>query len=245
MQRHVYANSAHGFATSIPGGWDIFCWERDARRGMLACARPFARVEPLLRYIAAMPGWPVLVETEGVDQVYDLAQAGFQLDCHLPGHFIPTSNDFLEALFLRMPKPALPWKLVEDATTLADFAYVQDQAYRATYDWPKGCASLFYTDPASLIGPDSIGIVLYDDGLPVRVASIIHKRGIVAGVAGAAVPGVRGQHRGEQAMLMLLCHALEVYGAEHVHHITMPCAKPIARRLGLETVTMYQRWRRP
>lgn len=242
VQRHVYGHSAHGFATTIPGGWDVFNWERDNRRGLLACARPFARVEPLRRFLAAMPDWPVLIEVEGDELDEELTAAGFEPDCLLPGHFIPTSDDFRS----RFRFVIRPTRLVTNAETLADFAYVQDQAYRATYDWPKGCASLFYTDPASLIGPDVAGIVLYDaNGLPVRTASIVHKRGIVAGVAGAAVPSVRGKHFGEQLMFELLYLARQWWGAEYVHHITMPCAVPIATRLGLETVTMYYRWSRP
>jgi hypothetical protein len=208
-------------------------------------ARQFPRMEPLLRFIRAMPDWPVLVETEGAELAPELLAAGYTLDCELPGHFIPTSVEFGNGLVARMPWPPANFRLVNDPTTLADFAFVQDQAYRATYDWPKGCASLFYTDPASLIGPDSVGIVAYDDGgLPVRTASIIHKRGIVAGVAGAALPSVRGRHMGENLMLVLLMLAKRHWGAEHVHHITMPCARPIAQRLGLEVVTMYHRWRK-
>jgi hypothetical protein len=248
VQRHLYAHSAHGFAMTLPGGWEAFLWQRDARKIALVCASRFPRFEPLARFVASptLEGYTVLVETEDESLDDELTAAGYEPEYLLPGHFIPTSIEFCNQLVRTMPMPPLPFKLVTNPETLADFAYVQDHAYRDTYDWPKGCASLFYTDPGSLIGPDSIGAVLYDStGLPCRTASLIHKRGIVAGVAGAATPRVRGQHRGEQLMFLLLLLARQVWGAEYVHHITMPCAAPIAKRLGLEHVTTYYRWRKP
>jgi hypothetical protein len=102
---------------------------------------------------------------------------------------------------------------------------------------------MFYSDVASLVGPDTIGAVLYDDtGRPVRTAQLVHKRGIVGGIAGAAVPSIRGQHRGEQLIYLLTKVARETWGADVVHHVTMPVARPIATRLGLEEVSLYRRW---
>lgn len=254
VQRHIYAHSAHGYAMDMPGGWLACAWRRDARATVLLIQRdPFARLEPALRFIEPLrPEWTIMVETEGEELDGQLTEAGFEPDYLLPGHFIPVTKAI--SLLARSGERDLnnPFggdrahaRYVTNLETLGDFAYVQDQAYRATYDWPKGCASLFYTDPGSLIGPDSLGVVLYLGDMPVRTAALIHKRGIVAGVAGAAVPDVRGRHLGEILMGLLLFRARELWGAEHVHHITMPCARPIAARLGLEHVTTYYRWRLP
>ena len=246
VQRHIYGHSAHGSAATIPGGWEAFLWQRDNRKVALVCSAGASSLSPAIDFIHGLgAGWTILVEIEALDPLcLELEDAGFVSDYLLPGHFIPTSPYWKDQAFVGRPFPPLRMRFVESPETLADFAFVQDQAYRASYDWPKGCAGLFYTDPASLIGPDSVGLVLYEaDGLPVRTAALIHKRGIVAGVAGAAVPSVRGQHLGEQLMYALLHVARRTWGAEEVHHITMPCARPIAARLGLETVTMYHRWK--
>jgi hypothetical protein len=243
VQRHIYAHSAHGFAMSIPGGWEAFLWQRDARRVALVCSTRFPRFEPLKRFIDSptLEGYDVLVELDTDELDETLAAHGFEPDYLLPGHLIPTTGPLT---YTGVPA-ACELREVADPDTLADFAHVQDQAYRATYDWPKGCASLFYTDPGSLIGPDSLAAVLYlPDGRPVRTAAVIHKRGIVAGVAGAAVPYIRGKHLGEPLIEHLRRRARELWGAEFVHHITMPCAAPIAARLGLEHVTTYYRWSR-
>ena len=111
---------------------------------------------------------------------------------------------------------------------------MQDKAYQASYDWPRGCAAMFYSEVASLVGPDTLGAVIYENDRPVRTGQIVHKRGIVGGIAGAAVPAVRGRHVGQLLIAHLATRARQLFGADVVHHVTMPVARPIATRLGLE-----------
>lgn len=247
MQRHIYARAWHGTVTEFPG-WAAFIWRHFNRgQGLLIPTLPDPSMEQLRRFMRGMQhlNIPWIIESDAVaDAGLErrlLENGAWEVGYELPGHFIPTDADWLARL---APLPSgFSLISVDGEDTVADFAYVQDKAYQESYDWPRGCAALFYTDAASLIGPDTLGAVIYDpEGRPVRTAQIVAKRGIVGGVAGAAVPRVRGQHLGEPLIAYLAAKARDVYGTPVVHHVTMPVARPIAQRLGLERVSLYRRW---
>jgi hypothetical protein len=243
VQQHVYAHAWHGTVTTMPG-WIAFIWQHFARRQILVCpTQPYVSLGQLDRFLAGMNATTdVMLETcPALHEDLEVALADrWQVGYELPGHFIPTDQDWLDSIRVGFPGQI---REVVDDNTAADFAYVQDKAYQESYDWPRGCAAMFYSDVASLVGPDTIGAVMYDDGdRPVRTAQIVVKRGIVGGIAGAAVPAVRGKHYGQALMYYLARRARIQFGAPVVHHVTMPVARPIATRLGLEEVSLYRRW---
>jgi len=132
---------------------------------------------------------------------------------------------------------------VTDEEGLSEYAWVQDQAYRETYDLPRGCASLFYSSLAALCNPDTIAALLYDNlGRPVRAACLVRAGGLVSGSVGPpsrACAGITSESRSCGSWGLA---AVERFGAPEVVHITMPVARPIAVRLGLEVVDVYRRW---
>lgn len=245
--QHIYAHAWHGTATTIPG-WRAFLWQHFNRCQVLLVPEPcgVARLEQADRFVRGLGAAPgeCLIETHpGLDAGVEaeLAERGWPIAYDLPGHVIPIDDEWRSRIG---PSTAFVQE-VSDEATLADFAYVQEQAYRESYDWPRGCAGLFYSNLASACGPDTIAHVLYVDGRPVRTAQLIRAGGLVHGVAGAAVPSVRGRHLGEALMYTLTYAARERFGAREVLHFTMPVARPIAARLGLETITCYRRWTLP
>jgi hypothetical protein len=243
---HLYANAWHGTATTVVG-WEVFAWRHWNRSTVMAVPRDHhTALPPLVNFLRESGlGRGAMVETfpdvhEALEA--ELEQAGWRVAYSVPGHFIPTGATDLP----RCRPEAPPGHVVRQVRTMdqvADFAYVQDQAYREVYDFPRGCAGLFYSHPASLLGPDVIGAVLYDpDGRPVRTAQIVRAGGLVSGIAGAVVPSRRGEHLGECLVHTLRQAARREFGVDVVYHATMPVATPIAVRLGFEAVTTHHRW---
>ncbi len=260
VQSFIYSHAWHGSLATMPG-WNGYLWQAFNRRQTLLVARhPDAAIAQVERFISGLDIKPksVMLETcPGLHAKLEatLEENGWKPGYDLPGHFIPTGYVPGKTKLLQdgvsfrgsMGLAELPeWftlREVVDRQGAEDFAYVQDLAYRESYDWPRGCAAMFYADVASLVGPDTLAAVVYDaEDRPVRTAQLIRANGIVSGVAGAAVPRVRGQHLGEPLVEYLRLAAKERFGADDVFHVTMPAARPIAARLGLEQVTMFRRW---
>lgn len=170
-----------------------------------------------------------------------LRDGGWVVGYELPVHLIPARDEDWRARLFRV---GADHRVAEvGAAELPDFAWLQDQAYHASYDLPRGCLSLFYADLASVAGPETVAALLYDQaGTPVRAAQLVRSRGITHGIAGAALPAVRGQHLGEELMHYLTAVGRERLGADDIVHVTMPVARPIAVRLGLAQVATWRRW---
>ena len=244
----MYSTAYHGISTTLPG-WRCYVAQHFNRRTILACAREdgsysFGQLRRFLDGMRATPRETLVELAGGAGEHAELSEGGWRVAYGLPVHLIPTDDAWRGRLEV-MPHLSLGSVRVGEVTdeeTLQDFAYVQEQAYRESYDWPRGLAGLFYSDLRSCVGPDTIAAVLYVDGRPVRVAQLVRAGNVVHGVAGAAVPQVRGLHLGEPLMYFLTLAARERFGAFHVMHMTMPAAVPIAKRLGLEEVARYVRW---
>jgi hypothetical protein len=207
---------------------------------------PAAQLAQARRFARGLGGGSgeVIVETSAAcDAAIEeqLRAEGFVVGYTLPVHVIDLGPVFFG--HLRDAPAGFTVREVTDDATLADFAFVQDAAYRESYDMPRGSMSLFFSSLSSCVGPDVVAAVLYDgDDRPVRTAALVRARGIVSGVGGAALPSVRGQHLGEPLMRHLGEASLSRFASSDVVHITMPAAQAIARRLELGVVDQYRRW---
>ena len=132
-------------------------------------------------------------------------------------------------------------QVVSNATTLADFAVVQERAYRESYGTPEGSTAKFYASPYSLIGPDVHAQVLYLDGKPVRATALVRSHGLVSLANDAAIPEVRGLHLSECSIRLALAAAWQLFGVDEVVYVTVPEARSIAARIGLPVVDRYRR----